>query len=150
MSKFSLHKALLEECSMPSALEIFGERWSFLILRSTFDGMSHFDEMQSTLGIASSTLARRLSRLVEHGLLQRKHDELDGRKVEYSLTIKGRALLPTIVALRQWEEQWMRAGESRLVLIDARDRLPIAPVVVRGADGRALEPGDLEWLDLRA
>jgi hypothetical protein len=88
--------------------------------------------------------------LVEHGLLQRKHDELDGRKVEYSLTIKGRALLPTIVALRQWEEQWMRAGESRLVLIDARDRLPIAPVVVRGADGRALEPGDLEWLDLRA
>ena len=46
-------KAVLVECALPAALEAVGERWSFLILRGAFNGLAHFEEFQSTLGIAA-------------------------------------------------------------------------------------------------
>ena len=58
----------LMECSLPAALEAMGERWSFLILRAAFNGLAHFEEFQSGLGIARNILANRLARLVEHGV----------------------------------------------------------------------------------
>jgi DNA-binding HxlR family transcriptional regulator len=47
----------LLECSLPAALEAMGERWSFLILRASFNGLHHFEEFQSELGIARNILA---------------------------------------------------------------------------------------------
>src|SRR3546814_47108 len=83
------------ECSLPAALEAMGERWSFLILRAAFNELHHFEEFQSELGIARNILANRLSRLVEHGILMRTAMPEDRRKIEYRLTDKGAALLPT-------------------------------------------------------
>src|SRR3546814_3853191 len=57
------HKTLLTECTLPAALEAVGERWSFLILRGVFNGLHHFEEFQSTLGIARNILSNRLARL---------------------------------------------------------------------------------------
>src|SRR3546814_4140723 len=56
--KIEDHKALLRECALPAALEAVGERWSFLILRGVFNGLHHFEEFQSTLGIARNILSR--------------------------------------------------------------------------------------------
>src|ERR1700742_2544493 len=95
-------KAILVECALPRALEAVGERWSFLILRAAFNGLSHFEEYQSTLGIARNILANRLARLVGHGILSRCPCTDDRRKIEYRLTEKGEALMPTLLALRQW------------------------------------------------
>ena len=53
----------LDECSLPAALDAVGERWSFLILRAAFNGLHHFEEFQSELGIARNILANRLNRL---------------------------------------------------------------------------------------
>ena len=72
----------LEQCALPSALEMMGERWSFLILRGALSGIRHFEEFQSTLGIARNILANRLARLVEHGILVREPMQCDRRKVE--------------------------------------------------------------------
>ncbi|MGN6278301.1 MAG: winged helix-turn-helix transcriptional regulator, partial [Sphingomonas sp.] len=97
---------IANECSLPAALEAMGERWSFLILRAAFNGLQHFEEFQSELGIARNILANRLARLVEHGILERHALAADRRKIEYTLTEKGMALLPTMIALRQWGERW--------------------------------------------
>ena len=86
-------KAVLVECALPGALEAVGERWSFLILRGAFNGLAHFEEFQSTLGIARNILSNRLARLVEHEILQRQPDAADRRKVLLALTPKGRRLL---------------------------------------------------------
>ena len=51
-------KAILGTCALPAALEAVGERWSFLILRAAFNGLAHFEEFQSELGIARNILAR--------------------------------------------------------------------------------------------
>ena len=141
------HRRLLGQCSIPAALESVGERWSFLILRGAFNGLHHFEEFQSTLGIARNILSNRLGRLVERGILAREPDPVDRRRVAYRLTEKGRDLLPVLIALRQWGERWVSEMPSNPVLVDTRDRRPIQPVDVRAEDGRSLSLAELEWID---
>ena len=141
------HKAVLAECALPAALEAVGERWSFLILRGAFNGLAHFEEFQSTLGIARNILSNRLGRLVAHEILRREPDPADRRKVAYQLTDKGRALLPALIALRQWGDKWIAGMPSNPVLVDRQGRRPVAAMAVRAADGRALDLNELEWLD---
>lgn len=138
-------RELASSCSLPAALEAMGERWSFLILRAAFNGLHHFEEYQSELGIARNILANRLARLVGHGILQRSAMPQDRRKIEYRLTEKGFALLPTMVALRQWGERWETGVPASPILVDARDRKPIAPVAVCSHDGRVLGKGEMVW-----
>ena len=136
----------LRECSLPAALEAMGERWSFLILRAAFNGLHHFEEFQAELGIARNILANRLARLVEHGILARRPLPEDRRKIAYGLTEKGFALLPTMIALRQWGERWETGVPANPVLVDERDGRPIRPIRVLSHDGRELEKGDLKWV----
>ena len=138
------------ECGIAAALEVVGERWSFLILRGAFNGLHHFEEYQSTLGIARNILSNRLGRLVEHGILKREPDSADRRRIAYRLTEKGRELLPVMVALRQWGERWVSGVPSNPVLVDRATRRPIAAMAVHSADGRPLKHGDMEWLDRAA
>lgn len=135
------------ECGLPHALEAMGERWSFMILRAAFNGLKHFEEMQSSLGIARNILANRLGRLVETGILERQPCPDDRRKIEYRMTEKGESLLPAMIALRQWGERWGDGGLSNPVLCDERDRLPVRQVEIHAHDGRALEWHDLVWVD---
>ena len=135
----------LLECSLPAALEAVGERWSFLILRASFNGLHHFEEFQSELGIARNILANRLGRLVGHGILERQTIPEDRRKIAYGLTDKGFALLPTMIALRQWGERWETCVPAYPILVDERDRRPLQPVSVLSQDGRVLGKGDLIW-----
>jgi DNA-binding HxlR family transcriptional regulator len=135
----------LAECSLPAALEAMGERWSFLILRAAFNQLHHFEEFQQELKIARNILANRLARLVEHGIMARAPLPGDRRKVVYNLTDKGFALLPTMVALRQWGERWETGCPAFPILVDVRDGRPIQQVAVLSHDGRALGKGDLVW-----
>lgn len=136
----------LADCALPAALEAMGERWSFLILRAAFNGLHHFEEFQSTLGIARNILANRLGRLVDHGILSREAMADDRRKVEYRLTQKGAELLPAMLALRQWGEKWESGVPSTPVLVDLRDQQPIRKVEILSHDGRVLNVHDLCWV----
>ena len=132
-------------CGLPPALEVMGERWSFLILRAAFNGYAHFEEFSSQLGIARNILSNRLGRLVDHGVLERIPSQEDRRKVEYRLTEKGFDLLPAMLALRQWGEKYTMNVPSNPALVDARDGQPIAPIGIRAHDGRAIGWHDLAW-----
>lgn len=135
-----------EGCSLPTALEAMGERWSFLILRGALNGIRHFEDFQSTLGIARNILASRLQKLVEKGIMDRQPMANDRRKVEYRLTEKGLELLPVMIALRQWGEKWGSGIPSNPVLADRRDRQPIQPIRIYSHDGRPLALDDLVWV----
>ena len=140
-------KATGAQCGISATLEVVGERWSFLILRGAFNGLRHFEEFQSTLGIARNILSNRLGRLVEHEILRRQADSSDRRKIVYRLSEKGRALLPVLVAMRQWGERWVSGMPSNPVLVDRLNRLPVEQIAVRAADGRPLGLGELDWID---
>lgn len=135
----------LTECGLPQALEVMGERWSFMILRASFNGLHHFEEFLSELGIARNILSNRLAKLVEHEILKRDPCPDDRRKIEYRLTEKGLDLLPAMVALRQWGQKYGTEVVENPVLVDERDRLPIGPTSILSHDGRILGPQDL-WL----
>jgi DNA-binding HxlR family transcriptional regulator len=147
MSRAEQLREVFAECGISAALEVVGERWSFLILRGAFNGLRHFEEFQTNLGIARNILSNRLGRLVEHGILRRDPDPADRRKVTYRLTDKGRDLLPVLLSLRQWGERWISGHASNPVLVDRYTRQPIAPITVQAADGRPLSLGEMEWID---
>lgn len=134
-------------CGLPAALEAIGERWSFMILRAAFNGVKHFEEFLSVLGIARNILSNRLTRLVDHGIMQREPCAHDRRMVEYRLTDKGIDLLPSMLALRQWGEKYGTGVPSNPVLVDTRDRRPIGPIEIRAHDGRVIGWSELQWQD---
>lgn len=133
-------------CPLPSAVELLGEKWTFLILRGAFNDLKHFEEFQAGLGIARNILSDRLGKLVTGGILERSADPSDRRKVIYSLTAKGEALLPVLVALRQWGEEWGH-GPAAVQLADSRDGRPIRKIGVQAEDGRPLSLDDLVWVE---
>ncbi len=134
------------DCTLSGALEVMGERWSFLILRGAFNGLLHFEEFQSELGIARNILSNRLGRLVDHGIMERHVVEEDRRKVQYRLTQKGLDLLPTMLALRQWGEKWVSGMPATPILADKQDLQPIRALSIQAHDGRVLGPRDLCWV----
>lgn len=133
-------------CPLPAAVELIGEKWAFLILRGALNGLKHFEEFQGGLGIARNILSDRLSKLVAGDILERAPDPEDGRRVIYSLTPKGEGLLPVVLALRQWGEQW-GYGRMKIVLADSRDHKPVRKICVLSHDGRELSLKDLTWTE---
>jgi len=133
-------------CPLPPSIELIGEKWSFLILRGAFNGLQHFEQFQAGLGIARNILSNRLSRLVKGGILERRNDISDRRKVIYSLSPKGEALLPVLIALRQWGQDWGH-GKTDILLADKRDGIPVKRIRVQAADGRDLKLSELMWID---
>lgn len=91
-------------CPISVSLEIFGDRWSLLIVRDLmFKGFSTFKEFASAgEGIATNVLADRLVRLETADLICRLQDPHDGRRVTYHLTPKGWDLAPMLVELVIW------------------------------------------------
>lgn len=133
-------------CPLPAAVELIGEKWAFLILRGALNGLQHFEEFQAGLGIARNILSDRLGRMVSGGILERSPDPSDKRRVIYSLTPKGEGLLPVVLALRQWGEDW-GYGKMRVVLADTRDRKPVRKLCVQAEDGRPLSLRELTWIE---
>jgi DNA-binding HxlR family transcriptional regulator len=131
-------------CPLPGAVELIGEKWAFLILRGALNGLQHFEEFQAGLGIARNILSDRLAKLVAGEILERTPDPSDRRKVIYALTEKGQGLLPVVLALRQWGEDW-GTGHASVVLADRRDGKPVRRICVQAADGRELQLEDLMW-----
>lgn len=144
-----LHEHLHEvaDCGLPAALEVMGERWSFMILRAGFNGIRHFEDFLVHIGIARNILSNRLTKLVEHGVMKREPCPEDRRRVEYRLTQKGLDLLPAMLALRQWGERYGTGIASNPVLVDKQDRMPIAKIRLYAHDGRPIEYQDLDWED---
>src|SRR5689334_11094536 len=133
-------------CPIPPAVELIGEKWAFLILRGAINNLKHFEEFQAGLGIARNILSDRLGKLVGGGILERSPDPSDKRKVIYSLTAKGEALMPVVLALRQWGEEWGH-GKPDVVLADRRDGKPVRKICVQSHDGRELKLDDLTWVE---
>ena len=132
-------------CPIPPAVELIGEKWAFLILRGALNGLQHFEEFQAGLDIARNILSDRLAKLVAGGILERTSDASDRRKIIYSLTPKGEGLLPVVLALRQWGEEWGH-GSQRVILADRRDMKPVRKICVQAHDGRELTLVDLTWV----
>lgn len=133
-----------EKCPVARSLDLIGDRWSMLVVRNAFDGMSRFSDFQRDLGLSKSILAARLHALVANGILQLEPGEDGGAYRQYRLTEKGHGLFHVIVGLRQWGESFLFAPqEDHSVLVERASRKPILQLELRSHTGKFLAPDEV-------
>jgi DNA-binding HxlR family transcriptional regulator len=91
-------------CPIAISLDLFGDRWSLLVVRDLmFKGLRTFKEFAAAgEGIATNVLADRLERLQAAGIIQQQPDPQDGRRLLYRLTEKGLDLAPVLMEMVIW------------------------------------------------
>jgi len=110
-------------CNIAAALDIVGEKWTFLVLREAFNGIRRFDDMQRRTGAPRQVLSNRLARLVTDGILRKVPYQEPGKRhrSEYRLTEKGIDLFPVIAALLAWGDKHAAHTSGPSVLLTHRD-----------------------------
>ncbi len=101
-------------CPVSISLDIFGDRWSLLIIRDLMvRGYRTFKEFQQAgEGIATNILSDRLQKLESAGIISVEPDAADGRRLNYRLTAKGIDLAPVLLELLVWGARYGDVGVS--------------------------------------
>lgn len=102
-------------CPVACALDIFGDKWTLLLIRDMGCGKALFKEFAaSPERIATNILADRLERLVADGLAESFEPQHGAGRGGYRLTAKGRSLLPVLSSIADWGLEHIRGTEARL------------------------------------
>ena len=98
------------DCPVVRTADIVCGKWTLLVIRDLAEGRSRFCELERSLaGISPRTLSLRLRALEEEGIVERQTYAEVPPRVEYTLTAKGRALIPIIDGMRAYGERWLGA-----------------------------------------
>lgn len=119
---------------MSVSLELFGDRWSLLIVRDLMvRGFRSFKQFQqSGEGIATNILADRLKKLEASGIIVARQRTDDARRISYRLTERGIDLAPLMLELLIWGAKHERTGAPRAVIENmARNRARVLAEVRR-------------------
>lgn len=101
-------KSFRSGCPISSALDLIGDKWTLVILRSMVMGASSYSDLLSVPErISTNILAERLRRMEAAGLVERRTTRRGAARGVYALTRKGAALLPTIQQLARWGEEYI-------------------------------------------
>ena len=118
-------------CPVASALDLVGDKWTLVVLRTIFAGRHRYGELADiSEKIASNILADRLARLEEYGLVTRRPYQEHPVRFEYSLTRAGADMLPILQQLALWASEHIP------------DRWSLPPWFAEGSK-RDFYPGDL-------
>jgi DNA-binding HxlR family transcriptional regulator len=126
------------QCPVARSLERVGEWWSILVLRDAFAGMTRFDEFRKNLNIAPNILTRRLTALVDAGLLERRLYCERPPRHEYVLTERGRDFRPVLISLQTWGNRHFAPEGLSVMLVDARTGTPAQPILVDRVTGQPI------------
>ena len=102
-------------CPIACGLDLFGDRWSLLVIRDLLIGRQRFKEfMVSPEGIPTNILSERLERLRKHGVVELTAAADGSKHPAYQLTAKGRALGPVLASIRDWGLKWEKGTQVLL------------------------------------
>jgi DNA-binding HxlR family transcriptional regulator len=102
--------------SVSRALEVIGDKWSFMVVREAFFGNRRYDKILTELSIAPNILTDRLSRLLEAGVFRKRLYQTSPERYEYLLTDMGRDLYGPFIAMLRWGDRWLAGGKPPLLL----------------------------------
>lgn len=98
-----MRKARRSACPVGCALDVFGDRWTLLVVRDLASGKRYFSELlRSPERIATNILADRLGRLVALGLVERFTPRDHADREGYRLSARGKSLRPVLKAIARW------------------------------------------------
>ncbi len=102
-------------CPITNTLNIFGDKWSLIIVRDCFAGKHTFNQFRnSPEGIASNILSARLSHLENQGIIKSITSNETSRRKHYRLTSSGLALYPILDAISEWGLKHISGTEKRI------------------------------------
>lgn len=102
-------------CPIACSLDIFGDRWTLLIVRDLFLGRARFkDFTASPEGIPTNILTERLERLLANGIVEQIPAEDGTKRLAYRLTEKGKDLGSVLKAMRDWGLEWDKSTRALL------------------------------------
>jgi len=102
-------------CPVAFSLDIFGDRWTLLVIRDLFFGRTRFKEFAaSPEGIPTNILTDRLERLLARGIIEQIPAEDGTKRMAYRLTKKGNALAPILQAIRSWGLAWDKSTRVQI------------------------------------
>ena len=132
-------------CPIARTTDLMGDWWTPMVMREAFLGRRRFDDFQSALSVSRGVLAKRLSRLVDEGLLEKRAYEERPPRFEYVLTDKGRAFYPVLAAMWRYGEDWLWADgdEPPLQIFDRKSGEPVSPRVVNERTGVPIDVRDV-------
>lgn len=133
-------------CPIDRGLMRVGDRWSILILRDIERGLTRYDQMRASLGIAPNILSRRLSALADAGLIAKRRYSQRPPRDEYLLTEAGRDFLPILMAIGAWGRKYNGDGALSRHL-DAETGEAVQPVVVDANTGAPIGSRPLKLED---
>ena len=105
------HDYELQDCPIARALELVGERWTLLVIRDCFLGVSRFNDFLSHLDIPKAILSARLEKLVAAGILHKT--KYAPGQYDYLLTKRGTSLWPMIYGLASWGDEHHSPSRGR-------------------------------------
>jgi DNA-binding HxlR family transcriptional regulator len=133
-----------QPCSIARAMAELGDAWSLLVLREAFYGRARFTDFVRRTGAQKTVISDRLKRLVDHGILERVEYQQHPTRHEYPLTDKGRALLPVLLALIKWGDDWASGPAGPPVAFTHTEcGHPLDPTLVCGSCGVAIDQGSV-------
>ncbi len=139
-------RELILNSQVAQALAVIGDRWAMLVIRDVFLGFRRFEDLRHRSGAARGTLASRLKRLVENGILYRNPYQLSPPRYEYRLTDKGLDLYPVLLSIWKWDTEWGDDRELPPQLIHKVCSKPMKPVFVCGACGEPIRLYDVRFV----
>ena len=96
-----------QACSLKDVLDVIGGKWAMPIIYNLSKGKMRFKEIERTVeGINTRMLVKELKNLEANGILTRTVFATVPPTVEYTLTQKGKKLLPSIKSLHQWGQEY--------------------------------------------
>lgn len=138
-------------CPLNYGLEIFGDKWSLLIIRDMmFFGKRYYREfLTSDEGISTNILADRLALLEREGIIAKRQDGNHKQKLIYSLTEKGIDLVPIIGEIGLWSDHYANnlhekrdlilgrfKGDKVSRITELKDQLRVEHIIQKKIDDR--------------
>lgn len=111
------------DCAVAQSLAVVGDPWELLIVRDLARGLDRFDLLADSLRISRKVLTERLVGLMDSGVVERTAYQERPTRYAYRLTVRGRALLPVLVALQDWGDRWL-LGDGELTGTNAPAEAP--------------------------
>lgn len=135
-----------DRCGMALACDLLGDRWTMLVIREAFYGVTRFDDLRADLGAPRGILSVRLKSLVASGILERRPYREDKARVrhEYWLTARGQELALPLIALMQWGDRHLQEEPSPLRILDRITGEPLHAALVTPA-GKEVRREDISY-----
>jgi len=97
-----------QDDNLSHGLKVFGDAWTLSIVQVLSGATQRFNELQRSLGnISPTTLTDRLKKLERYGLVAQEKQTIDQLSVIYTLTDKGKKMLPVLEAIESFSKKFL-------------------------------------------